>query len=369
MRICYVISSLKIGGAEVALTRILPRIQQKGHDVFVAFFHDGPMRKRLIELGITPVQITGLIAPYDPLGWWHLSRFLHKINPDLIHTSLWLANIMGRCIGASLKVPVISDLHGNCKKEGILRNIGDRLTAHLSATTIAVSQSVAEAYRQLVAKNAPLPIITIPNGITISQPQNPIPRTALGIPAEAFVIGAVGRLEPIKGYDLLLSAIALLPSDTWLVLVGDGSQYDHLVKLADNLGIANRCVFTGFRTDTASFYPLFDCFALSSHSEGLSLALLEAMAQCIPVISTNESLTHDVITHGRTGLLVTTRIPADYAFLLHQIKQSHQLQKTLGQRGKQHVLLYHNLDSSVAQLEQVYREIKIQSGREKHSSK
>ncbi len=365
MKIAYVISSLKIGGAEIALAQIAPRIKEKGHEVFVAFFHDGPIRARLEAAGITTFCITGLLNRYDMVAWWRLSCWLKRNRIELLHTSLWSGNIIGRLLGRWHNIPVVSDLHGNCQTEGALRNWGDRLTAHLSSVTIAVSNSVAVAYKKYILKKRFINIVTIPNGIETANIVNapvtaPLHRSAFNIPTDAFVVGAVGRLEPIKGYELLIEACALLPINTYLLIVGDGSCRTELEQLAVKTGLANRCIITGFRNDAFRFYQLFDCFAIASHSEGLSLALLEAMAAACPIVTTNQYTTHDVLTHDWTGLITTQRVPSEYAKLLQIFARNPSLRHRMGTAAQRHVIQHHELSSVIEHLDSLYRPLKIQ---------
>lgn len=363
LRIAYIISSLKIGGAEVALAQLAPRIKEKGHAVCVAFFHDGPIRARLETAGITTYQITGLYNRYDPLACWRLARWLKTNQIEIVHTSLWSANIIGRLISYWLKLPVVSDLHGNCQAEGLLRNWGDRLTAGFSAVTIAVSSSVAQAYQKLIIKKRPIKLITIPNAIDTSKiinapEQAPLHRSEFNIPVDAFIVGAVGRLEPIKGYDLLIEACALLPASVYLLIIGDGSCRQELENLAREKVMAERCLITGFRSDAFRFYQLFDCFAIASHSEGLSLALLEAMAAGCPVITTNQTSTHDVLTHGTTGLITTKRSPTAYALLLQTLIDNAAYRHQLGRAAQQLVCQLHDIGNAVNLLDALYQSLK-----------
>jgi glycosyltransferase involved in cell wall biosynthesis len=98
-----------------------------------------------------------------------------------------------------------------------------------------------------------------------------------------------------------------------ILIVGDGSERKNLETLCQTLGIKDRVLFVGMRSDAQRFYPLFDCFALSSHSEGLSIALLEALSFGLPVITTHTFAHHDVITHGVNGFLISPRDIDAYA--------------------------------------------------------
>ncbi|MBS1987988.1 glycosyltransferase [Candidatus Dependentiae bacterium] len=331
MKILHFITSLKMGGAETALTNFLTYTLQKLPDRTkhtVIYLYDGPHVKKINDLGIPVFQLKGLVHHYDPVAFFRLIRIIKKIKPNVIHTSLWSANIMGRLAGKILGIPVISDLHGSAVDEGNFRNRLDALTAPLAHTIIAVSASVQNAYqfavipkiigekrRELVTQN----ICVINNGIDIGRVRdiarqgdktNTVARSTFGWTEHDFVIGAVGRLEPIKSYDVLIRAFALLLKNKnlnklpKLCLIGDGSEMHKLKALALTLGVENNIYFASSRSDAIKFYPLFDCFALSSKSEGLSIALLEALCFGLPIVSTHSGIQHDVITHQVNGLLV-----------------------------------------------------------------
>ncbi|MGA8169923.1 MAG: glycosyltransferase [Methylocystis sp.] len=111
-------------------------------------------------------------------------------------------------------------------------------------------------------------------------------RSILNIDLRARVIGAAGRLEFVKGYDLLLEAFSLLPSDVVLVIAGHGSQRAALDERALSLRVADRVKFLGHRDDVAELYGAFDVFCQPARNEGLPLAVLEAQACGVPVVGT-----------------------------------------------------------------------------------
>ncbi|MFA6492120.1 MAG: glycosyltransferase [Candidatus Babeliales bacterium] len=327
-----------MGGAERALCALLENMRDSAIQHHVAYFHAGPCVAIMASLGIPTYPVGGLIHRYDPLLYYRLYRLVKKINPDVIHTSLWSANILGRIIGTRCGIPVVSDLHGNCEHEGWLRNSIDRRTAHLSQRTIAVATTVENSYRcHIVAKIKNIErkkltdgrVIVIKNGINAHKLRaqivaRPLTRRKCAIAEDAFVIGSVGRLEPIKSYDILIRAFALLCSSIsltrplTLVLVGGGSQMQTLKNLAQSLDIAAHVLFTGEQPDAWRFYQLFDCFALSSQSEGISLALLEALCCGIPVATTHAYERHDVITDKVHGFLVP---PGDIRALARALEE------------------------------------------------
>jgi len=347
MNILHLITSLKVGGAESALVYYLSKVV--GHDEnthSVAYFHHGPNAEKIEKLGIKIYKIPGLFFTYDFFFFLNLKRVIKLIRPDIIHSSLWSANIIARLISKFSKIPVICDLHGNSFDEGKLRNWFDRRTVNYCAKIVAVSDSVKDSYlKNIIGESSKL--VVIKNGIDVQALRakafsSPLSRKDFGFSDNDFIVGAVGRLEPIKSYNVLIKAFACLPpfchpeldsgsnARAKLCIVGGGSQAEELATLVKNLKIEEHIVFTGFRSDAYKFYPLFDCFALSSQSEGLSIALLEAMAFGLPVISTNSDINkHDVIKPDINGFLVYPNDIESYALAINKLFQDHKNGKTL----------------------------------------
>jgi glycosyltransferase involved in cell wall biosynthesis len=131
-------------------------------------------------------------------------------------------------------------------------------------------------------------------------------RASLGIPPDAQVIGTVGRLVPVKNHELLFRAFARVRQHrprARLLVVGDGPLRDSLGRLASDGGIADSVHFAGYQSDVLEYLSLMDCFALTSHSEGMPQAVLEASVLGVPVIASRVGGLPDAILDGRTGLL------------------------------------------------------------------
>lgn len=132
-------------------------------------------------------------------------------------------------------------------------------------------------------------------------------RKSLGIPLDAFVVLSVGEVNKNKNHELGIRAIAQL-KDTiphlFYVIVGRGSSKEALKKLSANLGVEKQVIFTGYRSDIPSFYHMADLFFFPSHREGLSVALMEAMASGLPVVCTKIRGNEDLIVHGKDGILI-----------------------------------------------------------------
>lgn len=132
-------------------------------------------------------------------------------------------------------------------------------------------------------------------------------RKSLGISLDAFVVLSVGEVNKNKNHELGIRAIAQL-KDTiphlFYVVVGRGSLMEALKKLSANLGVEKQVIFTGYRSDISSFYHMADMFFFPSHREGLSVALMEAMASGLPVVCTKIRGNEDLIVHGKDGILI-----------------------------------------------------------------
>ncbi len=375
MKILYVITSLKMGGAEAALFNFL-RYSIKKYDTqhIVAYMHDGPFVQKIRDLGIPAYHVDGWLLSCDLGTYVKLSCLIQSLNPDILHTSLWAANILGRVLAHCFALPLISEIHGDCRYvSASWKNWLDAQT--LSGTKnqkiIAVADGVYNAYLKTVIgaiknsntrKRVSNQLITIKNGIDVTGFRNaaignPLSRVDIGLQDSDFVIGSVGRLESIKSYDLLLRAFALVKTkEMKLCLVGDGSERRKLEALADSLQIRDAVIFVGQRTDVYRFYPLFDCFALSSQTEGLSLALLEALAFGLPVITTSQNKQYEVLVDGVNGLLVSVNDLYAYVAAIKKLYENAELCEHMHHANLKLIESF-DLGLVVDQYQKLYREL------------
>ena len=165
-----------------------------------------------------------------------------------------------------------------------------RLMRRVAALTRPHVVGVAERMREPLSRIYPRQSVEIiVNGVALDPcgADRAKARRVLGVDRDAPVIGAVGRLEGVKGHDLLIEAVASMPSTPLLLIVGDGSRRSDLERLARDLGIASRVRFLGHCDNVAQILPAFDVFCQPSRAEGLPLAVLEAQACGVPVVATD----------------------------------------------------------------------------------
>jgi glycosyltransferase involved in cell wall biosynthesis len=209
-------------------------------------------------------------------------------------------------------------------------------------------------------------IVTIPNFLDPQSfaPMNDGDRARLleeiGVPRDAFIVGIVARLSPVKDHASLLRAIAeVLPAIPALqcVLVGDGPERGAIQSLARELGIADRVHLAGERPQLPNLHGLFDISVLCSTTEAFPNSVLEAMAASRPVIATDVGGTPDAIREGTTGLLVPPSDPSRLAAAIKRLHDEPALRGKLGKAGCAAAQSGYSATAVIDQVEALYTEL------------
>ncbi|MCA9672237.1 MAG: glycosyltransferase [Myxococcales bacterium] len=363
LTIAHILQWFELGGGESVALHLAGRQVEQGHDVHVAALSagEGPLAREFRERGVSVHNVEHLRQGFDPLMYGRmLGFFSFTLRPDVVHThdphSLVYAAAPGKLRGAT----VVHTKHGADATPGfglwLMRGAGLFVD-----TLAAVSQETAQtALKMREISESKLRVIE--NGIDLDgfAPDAAVRaavREELGIPADAWVVGAVGRVEAVKNHALLLRALApLLDPKTHLVLVGDGSLRGELEKQVASIGEHARSAhLLGMRRDVARLSKAFDAFAISSDSEGLPLALLEAMAGALPVASTAVGGIAKVIEDGKSGLLCPAGDETALRAQLQRLRDDAELSKRLGAGARQVVEARYSLDATLEQYMQLYR--------------
>jgi glycosyltransferase involved in cell wall biosynthesis len=175
---------------------------------------------------------------------------------------------------------------------------------------------------------------------------------------EAIVIGGIGRLDPVKGYDSLIQVVARLVAEfpnVILALAGSGPDRERLNRIARESGIESRVRFLGFHADVRPVYQAFDVFAMPSLSEALPYAVLEAMASGLPVVGTIVGGVPEIIVPGETGLLVPPRDPNALAESLRILLRDAGLRARMGTAGRERVMRHFHERDMVRRTMDLYR--------------
>ncbi|MFB7495136.1 glycosyltransferase [Streptomyces sp. NPDC056161] len=365
MKVLHIITGLGVGGAEQQLRLLLGRLPVDC-DV-LTLTEPGPVAAALTADGVRVAHL-GMTGNRDLTALPRLVREIRRGGYDLVHTHLYRACLYGRIAARIAGVrAVVATEHslGDSRIEGRRLTTGVRALylagERLGRTTVAVSPTVA---RRLEHWGVPGPRIeTVPNGIDAARFRfDPVrrlrTRAALGLPADAYVVGGVGRLTPGKRFDVLVRALALLPADCRLLLVGGGTQEGALRAAARTAGVAGRVLFTGERPcapdgspgpDLPSLTWAMDVLAAPSAEEAFGLAVVEALAAGLPVLYTScpaiEDLPPTAAPHAR-------RVPGDaaeYARAITGVRAAGPLPRTVPDAAR-----HYDIARSAARLMEVY---------------
>jgi glycosyltransferase involved in cell wall biosynthesis len=205
----------------------------------------------------------------------------------------------------------------------------------------------------------------IPLGLDLGRfrrprPESPTVRRGLGLAADTPLLGIVGRLVPIKGHATLFEAMALLPPGgqaPHLVVVGDGEERAPLERLAGSLGLDKRIHFLGWRADLETIVPELDVVICASKNEGTPVALIEAMAAGVPVLSTDVGGVGDLVAHGKTGWLVPPSDPAAMARAIGQLLGDEGLRAQLAGASRAVALERHGVEGLIRRVEALYTDL------------
>lgn len=285
------------GGAERAVTLLLSGLQRRGHRVLL-LCNDGVVAR--------PARALGVQAELLPLGGdlsvhhaARLARRLRAERPDALLVGMfkkaWLAGLAARMAGVPrtvVRVGLETDVPRNAKYRFAFRRLVDHV--------VVVADRMRPAYAGLGGGR----LSVIPNAVHPPARRH-FPgavRMSLGIPPQAPVVGCVARLVEQKRLDRLLDAVARLPREVRCIVAGDGPLRAPLERQAAALGLAGRVYFLGHRPDVADVLGALDVFVATSDREGMSNAMLEALAAEVPVVSTWVSGTDEALRPGRDGV-------------------------------------------------------------------
>ena len=294
MKVLHVITGLGVGGAELQLRSILQHTRHES-DV-VTLYNPGPVAEMITGDG-GQVRDLGMTRNTELPALLRLARLIRAGGYDVVHTHLYRSCIYGRLAARLVGTPVVVTTEhsiGETHLERRRMTLGVRAlylgTDLCSDATIAVSDAVAHRLTKWGVPDRKIEII--PNGLDFNRvafdaaARDKI-RDEFNLPRDAYVIGVLGRLDPIKRFDLVIrSAAPLLDEAHRLLIVGDGQIRPDLEAEAARHGVAELVTFAGERHDVAAMLSSLDLFIASSEQETFGLSVLEALANGIPALYT-----------------------------------------------------------------------------------
>ena len=348
MKILHLITTLAGGGAEFHLLTLCRYQKKQGMEVVVAclseFGKDGRSLRRDFENeGIRVIRLCDGHR-FELRSFSRIVRLVETERPNIFHTHLPRADLTGalaRFLNPS--VAWVCSLHAIYSDDWsgrwslpLLRFLWNRADA-----IICISHAVSD---WLIAGGMPADRAkVIYYGIEpdkFSQPRVDL-RKEWALNGSA-IIGSIGRLEPRKGHDCLIEAMAILvkrlPNVLLLIAGHDSWGYGvNLGRRIDELGLKDRVRLIGFQNDVVSFLNTLDVFALATNSEGFGQVVIEAMAAGKPVVTSKIAPLTEIVADGETGLLVESRSPQSFASAIAQLLIDPMERHRMGACGRERV--------------------------------
>ncbi|MFJ5263781.1 glycosyltransferase [Streptomyces sp. NPDC088387] len=336
MKALHIITGLGVGGAEQQLRLLLKHLPVES-DV-VTLTNPGAVADGLVTDGVRVTHL-GMAGNRDLAALPRLVRLIRSGGYDLVHTHLYRACVYGRLAARIAGVrAIVATEHslGESQMEGRRLTAGVRglylASERLGRATVAVSPTVRE---RLMRWGVPAPRIeVVPNGIDLDRFRfDPLrrhqTRRRLGLPEDAFVVGAIGRLTAGKRFDVAVRAMARLPRDSWLLIVGGGPEENVLRRTAHEAGVADRILFAGERPyiadgtpgpDLPSLASAMDVLVSPSPEEAFGLAAVEALASGLPVRYVSCPAIEDLPAHSAADVRRVTCDPGAFAGTLAEVR-------------------------------------------------
>lgn len=360
-RIVQVIPSLRVGGLENVAVRLIKHLAPLADQAVVTPGGTGPVAERLPS----GVAVFALGETRRPDRWlaFRMAGLFRRLRPDIVHTRNWTC--IDAIVGARLAgVPVV--IHGEHGREAADpdgRNLRRRQVRRLLSPFVTEFVTVSRDLGQWLVEQVRVParkVRTIYNGVDTDRfaPGNrAAARQALGIPTDLAVAGTVGRLDPVKDQAGLIRAFAQT-RDTGknvLVIAGDGPARPELERVVSELGLADRVRLLGEREDVSLILQALDVFVLPSLGEGISNAILEAMATGLPVIATRVGGNVELVREGVTGRLIEPRRPEALAEALGAYFEEPGLARAHGAAGRERAVGDFGLERMLSAYATLYR--------------
>ena len=357
-------TGLGLGGQEAVVARLVRSADPERFEMSACTIdHLGHHGEELCDDGFT-VHNLAKGPGLKPSLWLKLARILRRERIDVVHGHNFQTLFWGLPAAKLARTTAfVYTVHGNLYRKSPRIARAEKLLIRFATKVTAISQSSRhelDGDRIFPAKK----VLVIPNGIDAGDYEIDVDRAGvrreLGLPPEGPALGICSRIVAAKGVDHLIRAmpkvIGRFPGASTLV-VGDGDAVEGLRALAKELAVAERVVFTGQRQDVPRLLGAMDLFVLPSESEGLSMALLEAMAAGLPAVATNVGDNAIAIRDGETGRIVELdqidRLPG----VLIELLSDEERLRSMGGRARQRAVEHYSHERMTENYERLFAEL------------
>lgn len=371
IRVMNVVPTLLCGGTETQFMTLARALDPKRFSTrFSCLRRWGPFVDELSERGIPLDEYpVSTFRSFNAVRQQvRFARDVRRQGIDIVHTYSFYGNVFAVPPARAAAPVVVASVRDRGLYLSKLQLRVQRCICRLADRVLVNADAVKQ---WLVGDGFPASRITvIPNGVDLSRfvgtPNPSELRRSLGVPAHAPLVGVVSRLHSLKGIEDFLDAAAVVSSkhpSAYFLVVGQPSPVDNhtyfnsLVKRAQDLGLGERVIFTGLRSDVPALLSAVDVSVMPSLNEALSNVLLESMAAGAPVVATDVGGTKEALSDGQTGLLIPPARPAAMAAAIDRLLCDRTLARTLGGRARQAIADKFSLDRMVAATAVLYEDL------------
>ena len=359
-RILFVDSEQVWRGGQEQVFSLMSGLIQKGYSVYLAAPPEAPLAKRAAGIGIRVFTLK-MGWEISLVGVYRFLRLLRRREFHVIHFNTPRPLLAGGIACRLSRVPAVV----------ISRRVNFPLRSWFSSLkyNYLVDQifTVSASIRETLIKNRVRAehVKVIYEGVDLTWFDQQVTDLRIDRSAERPLVGVVAHLSAEKGHRTLLEAAAELKkgasNSANFVVVGDGILRNELEEIAVKLDISERVLFLGFRSDAEALMRQFDIFCLPSLSEGLSSAILAAMAAQLPVVATAVGGIPELVQDGVTGLLVVPERPAELSQALGTLLNNPVLCLRMGKAGRQRIESHFTLQQKLDSTERAYQKLLAKS--------
>jgi glycosyltransferase involved in cell wall biosynthesis len=319
----HLLAPARHGGLESVVTMLASgQGSERAHIVAVLEPGDAanhPFVLRLEQLGIPATPLVVSARKYGA-EYRALRSIIHELNPRLLHTHGYHADVIGGLAGRAYRIPSVSTVHGfvGGSRRNRFYELIQLLALRRADGVIAVSLPLVDRLVRAGVNSSKVHFVA--NGFIAksSMLSRQSAREKLHLADGCRIAGWIGRLSPEKGPDVMVDAVVRCNPNWHVSMIGDGKARAALEERAVRLGIADRVVWHGAHSEAGTLMPAFDAFVLSSRTEGTPIALFEAMHAGIPIIATRVGGVPDVVS-SREAIVVEPDSPGEIANALDSL--------------------------------------------------
>lgn len=356
IRIAFVISDLRRAGAEKQLVMLATALDPARYQIDILLLKETNAFEAELRGSAITTHALKRRGPSDVGVVWRLYRALRRLQPNIVHSYLFFANVLSVLAARAAGVPTVI-VSQRCSYEATLPGFWRRLArlSHRLADRVVVN-SRAVLHEERAAGLPETLLVCIPNGILPPSTTSAATRPLLGLP-DGLLAVSVGQFTPEKGYGSLIRAWAIVSGaqpDARLILVGDGPLRASLEREARQLGLGDRVLFVGFRHPVEPYLAAADLVVSSSISEGMPNAILEAMVLGRAAVVTSAGGLPELVVDGVTGHVVP---PGDAAALAHALTgllADPALRERFGAAARERAHVHFSVERMVDATEAVY---------------